>query len=213
MGTRGMAMVCALVAALGARPTAQTCAAGGPKVNKPGFRPNTTVQYMVAPTPSGQPFPADRLACVARAFEAWTLANQESSLAVRFEYGEGGIVVRFDDARHLLPADVAGAWSDGERDGDGALERAVIWLSPNEKVLDSCEGVTKTVLHELGHLHGLADHRGRRGTSVMNSLRRKNDRGEGLPLMPTRCDALQASTASVRRGQRTAYGRMSGPTP
>lgn len=197
MGTRRTAIVVALLAAMGARGAAQTCVAGAPRVNKPGFRPSATIVYAVAPSPSGRPFPDAMVPCVERAFDAWTAANAQSSLGVYFVPGPGGIVVRFDDLRRMLPRDVAGAWMNGARGSDGALEAAEILLSPNPAVLDSCLGVTKTVLHELGHLHGLADHRGRKGSSVMNNLGRKNDRGGRIPTAPTACDALQASSASA----------------
>jgi hypothetical protein len=197
MRTRGVAVVWVLVTAMGVVPAAQTCGPVPPRVNKPGFRPSAIITYAVAPSPSGLPFPEAMVPCVARAFDAWTAANAESSLDVRFVPGPGGIVVRFDDLRRLLPRDVAGAWLNAMRAADGALEGAEILLSPNPAVLDSCLGVTKTVLHEIGHLHGLADHAGPKGSSVMNSLGRKNDRGGRIPTAPTSCDALQASSASA----------------
>jgi hypothetical protein len=64
-------------------------------------------------------------------------------------------------------------------------------------VLDSCEAITKTVLHELGHLHGLADNARFTGPSVMNGYAGKNDAGAQLPMTPTRCDAQQALLAAV----------------
>jgi hypothetical protein len=196
-----MVVVWLLVAATGTPSEARTCRGGGPGVNKLGFRPHATVPVTVMPSPSGRPFPPAVLACVWRAFDAWTAVNAQTALDVRFVPGEGGIVVRFDDERHLLPKHVAGAWSHGERAHDGALVGATIWLTPNEKVLDSCDGVTKTVLHELGHLHGLADHSGPAGATVMNHLGSKNDRGGRLPMAPTACDAAQAALASASLGR------------
>lgn len=212
MGTGQMAFTMALVMALSARGVAQTCATGAaPRVNKAGFRPAATIPYTVAPSPKGQRFPDAMVPCVERAFDAWTAANAESSLDVRFVPGVGGVVVRYDDVRGLLPHDVAGAWMHPTRASDGALEGAEILLSPYANVLDSCLGVTKTVLHELGHLHGLADHRGPRGSSVMNSLSRKNDRGGRMAKAPTACDALQASSASAAVTMARRSARVDGP--
>jgi hypothetical protein len=190
-------VVCLLVAAPPAGAESGTCRAGGPDVNKRGFRPNATVPYDMAASPSGRPFPLEMIPCVWRAFHAWTKANVATSLGVRFVSGPGGIVVRYADAAERLPTYVAGGWTHPVRADDGALLRATIWLSTDRHVLSSCDGVTKTVLHELGHLHGLADHRGPAGTTVMNNLDRKNDSGKRLPMTPTACDAQQAVLAST----------------
>ena len=184
-----------LAAVMAGRSEAQTCHAE-PRINKSGFRPRATIAYAVAPSPRGVPFPTDRLACVWRAFQAWTDANVESELGVRFVPGPGGIVVRFDDPSGLLPRSAAGGWNSPVRGADGSLEGAEILLSSDVAVLDRCDGVTKVVLHELGHLHGLADRSDRNGLSVMNDGIRKNDGGGRLPLRPTSCDAAQARVAS-----------------
>jgi hypothetical protein len=191
-------VVCLLVAAPSAEAESGMCRAGAPDVNKRGFRPNATVPYDMTAAPSGRPFPLEKIACVWRAFNAWTKANAQTALGVRFVPGPGGIVVRYADAEGRLPTYVAGGWTHPERAEDGALLRATIWLSTDRHVLDSCDGVTKTVLHELGHLHGLADHRGPAGTTVMNNLDRKNDSGKRLPMTPTACDAQQAVLASAQ---------------
>lgn len=179
---------------------AQTCHADPPSINKTGFRPNVTITYAVAPSPRGVAFPPDKLACVWRAFQAWTEANGESALGVRFVPGPGGIVVRYDDARGTLPRDAAGGWTRPIRADDGCLVGAEILLSPSGAVLDRCDAVTKTVLHELGHLHGLADRLAGDGQSVMNDNILKNDRGGRIPLRPTACDAAQARLASAALG-------------
>jgi hypothetical protein len=197
MGRRLTLFVCLLVAVAGAQAQAQTCRGAAPRVNKPGFRPRQAVAFSVASSPESRPFPADKLACVWRAFHAWTAANASTTLGVRFVHGPDGIVVRFADVENPLPPYVAGGWTDGEREDDGALRRANIWLSSDERLLDSCDGVTKVVLHELGHLHGLADESLHPGSSVMNSIAAKNDRGNRIPLAPTACDAAQAVVAAA----------------
>lgn len=201
---KGLTAVVWLCAALLARPgAAQTCHADPPGINKPGFRPNGTITYAVAPSPRGVPFPPDQLACVWRAFHAWTEANDATALGVRFVPGPGGIVVRYDDAGGLLPRDAAGGWTRPVRGEDGGLVAAEILLSPDGAVLDRCDGVTKMVLHELGHLHGLADRMHSAGASVMNDGIRKNDRSGRIPLRPTPCDAAQARLASAAVGAPT----------
>jgi hypothetical protein len=176
------------------------CHFASPLVNKRGFRPNSTVTYALAGSPSGDPFPADKAGCVQRAFDAWTRANVRTKLNVRFVPGDGGIVVRFDThgGLVLLPGK-GGAWSRPVRSAEGFLEQATIWLSSDTGILDSCEGLTKVTLHELGHLHGLRDNTRYRGPSVMNRALHKNDEGERIPVSPTMCDSVQARHASTRR--------------
>lgn len=169
-----------------------------PAVNKRGFRPHAIVSYMMSAAPGGAPFPEDRMPCVDRAFAAWTRANAATGLDVRFIRGSGGIVVRFDRPGGLvLPQGKGGAWTDPVRGHDGFLEQANIWLSSDSRLLDSCDGVTKMTLHELGHLHGLDDAGVYRGPSVMNRAARRNDAGGRISLTPTPCDAKQASRAST----------------
>jgi hypothetical protein len=182
------------------RTDAQTCHVDPPRINKPGFRPNVTIAYAVAPSPHGVPFPSDQLACVWRAFQAWTDANDASALGVRFVPGPHGIVVRYDDHLGLLPRHAAAGWTRPVRADDGGLVGAEILLSPDDAVLDRCDGVTKFMLHELGHLHGLADRVDGVGPSVMNDGIRKNDRDGRIPLRPTACDAAQARVASAAVG-------------
>lgn len=197
MRPRVTVVVWLLVAAMAAPSQAQTCRGAAPVVNKPGFRPNSTIPYLVLDAPDGRPFPAEATVCVQRAFEAWTAANVATALDVRFVPGPGGIVVRFDEPHGHLPSFAAGGWTDAERSIDGALVGATIWVSPNRRLIDSCAGITKVVLHELGHLHGLADHRGPNGSTVMNNFEFKNDRGGRVAVEPSRCDALQAAEASA----------------
>ena len=121
--------VCLLMAMAAAPGEAQSVPWPAPRVNKQGFRPQQTVAFSVAPSPAGRPFPADKLLCVWRAFQAWTEANASTALGVRFVHGMDGIVVRFVDVERPLPRYVAGGWADGEREDDGALRRANIWLS------------------------------------------------------------------------------------
>lgn len=181
-----------------ADPLRQVCEAAEPAVNKAGFRPGQVVTYALLPSPGGAPFPAEMVACVERAFEGWSSANLATGLDVRFVPGPGGIGVRFDKPNGLaLPPRRAGAWGHEERGADGALERAHIWLSADRALLEACEAVTKVMLHELGHLHGLADNDGAGGPSVMNRAHGKDDRGGLLPMAPTRCDARQARRAAV----------------
>ena len=198
-------LVCLLAAV--APVEAQTCRGASPRVNKPGFRPHQTIAFSVAPSSTGEAFPAAMLACVWRAFQAWNDANAASSLAVTFVPGPGGIVVRYDHAREVLPQRAAAAWREEGRAADGALERAGIWVSSDRALVDSCDGVTKVVLHELGHLHGLADEAGHRGLTVMNHPLDKNDRSGRMPLAPTACDAAQAVAASQLVGATAADTR------
>lgn len=175
----------------------QPCAPARPEVNKSGFRAGTAVPWITGDAPGGTPFPDEMRACVARAFDAWTAANRAAGSDVRFTPGEGGIIVRFDKPGGLILTDrKAGAWTDGVRGADGALERACIWISSDPSLVAACETVTKIVLHELGHLHGLADNRKNRGLSVMNSAGGPDDRRGRLPFVPTDCDATQAASAS-----------------
>lgn len=197
MRPRVTVVVWLLVAATASPTQAQICRGTAPAVNKPGFRPNATIPFALLDSPSGTPFPAEAAVCVQQAFAAWTTANAATALGVRFVPGAGGIVVRFDDRRGHLPSFAAGGWTDAERSRDGALVGATIWLSPNRRLLSSCRGITKAVLHELGHLHGLADHRGDPGTTVMNDFQFKNDRGGRVALEPSPCDAAQAVEASA----------------
>jgi hypothetical protein len=173
------------------------CQAAAPEVNKPGFAPGAVIPFDVGDSPGGTPFPKHDIDCVTRAFDAWTSANRQSGLAVAFVRGRGGITVRFDNVSGLaLRRKQGGGWSDPVRGPDGFLERALIWISANRRLVDSCEGITKVVLHELGHLHGLADNPAFRGPSVMNRVARKNDSGGWIPLRPTVCDARRALHAS-----------------
>jgi hypothetical protein len=202
MGARFSAVVACLI---GIVATADLPARDGacrvPAVNKRGFRPYAVVPYMVDAAPGGIPFPSDRVACVDRAFEAWTRANAATGLHVQFVRGPGGIVVRFDRPDGLvLPRGKGGAWSDPVRAADGYLEQANVWLSSDARLLDSCDGVTKVTLHELGHLHGLDDAGVYRGPSVMNRAARRDDAGGRIPFTPTPCDAQQARVASVSSG-------------
>jgi hypothetical protein len=176
----------------------QPCAPARPEVNKPGFRAGAIVRWTFGDSPGGTPFPEEMQACVARAFEAWTAANHTSGLHVRFTPGHGGIIVRFDKPGGLILAHRhAGAWTDGVRAADGALERACIWITSDPSLVTACDAVTKIVLHELGHLHGLADNRRNRGPSVMNNAGGPDDHRGRLPFHPTECDALQAVAAAT----------------
>lgn len=176
----------------------QPCAPARPEVNKPGFRAGATVAWTTGDSPGGAPFPEEMRACVARAFDAWTAANRSSGSLVHFTPGDGGITVRFDKAGGLILTDRrAGAWTNGMRGADEALERACIWITSDASLVAACDAVTKIVLHELGHLHGLADNRKNRGLSVMNSAGGPDDRRGRLPFVPTDCDATQAAAAST----------------
>ena len=176
---------------------AERCGSSAPSVNKMGFRPGATISFQTAPAPDGMPFPAGLQACVTRAFDAWTTANAWSGSWVRFTPGPGGIVVRFDSAGGLvLPPKRGGAWTGAVRADDGFLEGATVWLTRDPGVVSTCHAVTKVMLHELGHLHGLADIRTRPGRSVMNALGGGDDRGGRVPMAPTRCDAAMAAVAS-----------------
>lgn len=194
----GLALAFAAVAPAAADPLRASCGTAAPLVNKPGFRPGQTVPYALLDSPGGARFPPEMVSCVERAFEAWTTANLASGLEVRFLPGEGGIGVRFDKPGGLaLPLRRGAGWSHAVRGVDGALERAVIWLSSDHELIETCAAVTKVMLHELGHLHGLADNDSDRHLSVMNRARGKDDRGGLLPMAPTRCDARQAWRAAV----------------
>lgn len=191
-------VACLLALALTVEPAAGEARCRVPAVNKRGFRPHAVVAYTVATSPGGGPFPSNRITCVDRAFEAWTRVNAVTGLGVRFVRGTGGIVVRFDRPDGLvLPQGKGGAWTDPVRSTDGFLEQANIWLSSDSGLLDSCDGVTKMTLHELGHLHGLDDAGVYRSPSVMNRAARRNDVGGRIPLTPTSCDAQQARHASI----------------
>lgn len=180
-----------------------------PPVNKQGFRPSTTVTYSVGRSPNGAPFPPGRVKCVQRAFDAWSRANIATSLNVRFAWGPGGIVVRRDKPGGLaLREKRGGGWTEPVRAADGFLQQASIWLSSDPQLVDSCDAITKVVLHELGHLHGLADTHLSRDPSVMNCVSGRNDKGHTIPLSPTTCDALQALNAStVNTALTVASGR------
>jgi hypothetical protein len=194
---RGAATVVALVLST-VQASAGPCGSWSPTVNKSGFRAGATVPWTTGDSPGGAPFPNAMLSCVARAFAAWSAANETSGSRVRFTPGVGGIVVRFDKAGGLILADRrAGAWSDAVRGTDGALERASIWITSDPALVASCHTVTKVVLHELGHLHGLADNPHDRGPSVMNHLGGPNDHRAQVPAAPTDCDAAQAAQASA----------------
>lgn len=177
---------------------AERCDASGPAINKTGFRPATTVFYDVAPSPDGTPFPGRMRECLDRAFDAWTTANAWAGSWVRFVPGPGGVVVRFDvEGGLVLRRGRAGAWTDAARAPDGYLDAANVWLTRDPDILTTCRGVTKVMLHELGHLHGLADVRTPGVRSVMNPLGGTDDHDQLVPLAPTRCDAAQAAAASA----------------
>lgn len=195
---RFLAGVCGALVLSVVRVDGQPCAPARPEVNKPGFRAATTVPWTTGDAPGGTPFPEEMRACVARAFDAWTSANRSSGSLVRFTPGEGGIIVRFDKPGGLILTDRrAGAWTNGVRGADDALERACIWITSDPSLVAACDAITKIVLHELGHLHGLADNRKHRGLSVMNSAGGPDDRRGRLPFVPTDCDATQAAAAST----------------
>jgi hypothetical protein len=186
-----------------ARAAGEPCGPASPAVNKPGFMMGATVPWTTGPSPGGAPFPEEMRACVARAFDAWTAANQAAGSDVRFISGEGGLVVRFDKPGGLiLTGRQAGAWTDGVRGSDGGLERACIWITSNPALVAACDAVTKIVMHELGHLHGLADNRFNRGPSVMNRAGGPDDLRGRLPAAPTECDAGQAAAASRATARR-----------
>ncbi len=177
---------------------AERCDASAPAVNKTGFRPGTTVFYGVADSPDGTPFPGRMRACLARAFDAWTTANAWAGSWVRFVPGPGGIIVRFDaEGGLVLRPGRAGAWTDAARASDGYLDAANVWLTRDPDILTTCRGVTKVMLHELGHLHGLADVRTPGTRSVMNPLGGPDDHDQLVPMAPSRCDAAQAAEASA----------------
>lgn len=197
------------VIALGAGLAAQPCGMARPAVNKAGFRPGLTVTWRVGPSPAGHDFPAELVPCVARAFEAWTAANAATGIDVRFVPGRGGVTVRLDDpGGRVLGAKQAGGWNAEVRDGGGGLVGANVWLTSNPRLLRTCDGVTKATLHEIGHLHGLADNPRRRAQSVMNNAGGPDDRRGRLPLTPTRCDAEQAASASRPDERRLAALRL-----
>lgn len=183
-----------------------------PVVNKIGFRPHTIVHYETAASPGGVGFPASYEPCVDRAFAAGTAANAATGLDVRFERGPAGIVVRIDRPGGLALFDAAGAgWADPVRDDDGYLERASIWVTSNTRLIDSCIGLTKVLLHELGHLHGLRDAPPHVGPTVMNRAAWRNDSGERIPLKPTACDARQARRASLAGTSRLSAAHHRSP--
>lgn len=168
------------------------------EVNKRGFRPHAVIAYVVEASPNGRPHSSRRLDCVDRAFDAWTRVNERSGLGVRFVRGTGGIVVRFDRPGGMaLAADQAGGWTGEVRSPEGYLEQANIWVTSDSRLVDGCHGVTAVILHELGHLHGLADAYAFPGMTVMNPVRRRNDGAGSIPDSPTRCDAAQAARASA----------------
>ncbi len=195
---RSLALTCLIVLGSAAASARDWRCPGRPApINKTGFEAGTTVRYAVGGSPGGRSFPSISWPCVRAAFEAWTRANAETGLNVRFVPGPGGIVVRFDGTPpSILGSESGGGWSAAE---DGARERAIIWISGDQALVDDCRGITKIVLHELGHLHGLADQPGYTGPSVMNRGVRRNDRGERIPMAPTRCDATQALAAARQR--------------
>ncbi len=195
---RFLAGVCGALVLSVVQVDGQPCAPARPEVNKPGFRAGATVAWTFGDSPGGTPFPQPMRACVTRAFDAWTDANRSSGSHVRFTAGEGGIIVRFDKPGGLILTDRrGGAWTNGVRGADDALERACIWITSDPSLVAACDAVTKIVLHELGHLHGLADNRKNRGLSVMNSAGGPDDRRGRLPFVPTNCDATQAAAAST----------------
>ncbi len=197
-GRRALAAAAAAVLSSVVSAASQPCAPAMPSVNKPGFRAGATVSWNFGNSPGGTPFPEEMRVCAARAFEAWTAVNRASGLDVRFTRGDDGIVVHFDKPGGLILTDRrAGAWTNGVRGGDGALERASIWITSDQTLVATCEAVTKIVLHELGHLHGLADNRWNHGRSVMNNPGGPDDHRSRLPLVPTDCDATQAAVAST----------------
>ena len=77
------------------------------------------------------------------------------------------------------------------RSDDGYLEKATIWISSNPALVDSCLGVTKVVMHELGHLHGLAENAFSEHETVMNRARGRDGKGNRIPMSPSACDAVQ----------------------
>jgi hypothetical protein len=171
------------------------------EVNKRGFRPHAVITYTVEPSPDGRPYPARRIRCVDRAFEAWTRANARSGLGIRFVRGTGDVAgdvaVRFDKRGGLLlTANQAGGWNGEVRSPDGYLEQANIWVTSDSRLVDGCHGVTTVILHELGHLHGLADTYVHPGMTVMNPVRRRDDGAGSIPDGPTRCDATRAARAA-----------------
>jgi hypothetical protein len=194
-------LVCATIAVLSVPAFAvdnESCTL--PAVNKQGFRPGATVTYSLGTSPDGKPFPEHQIKCVQRAFDAWSRANSATELNVRFVLGTGGIIVRRDRPGGLaLRPKAGGGWTLPIRSEDGYLERATIWLSSNPIIVDSCDGITKVILHEVGHLHGLADNGNRSSlsTSVMNRANGRNDKGESVPMAPSACDARQALNASL----------------
>jgi len=191
-------MLAVAFAASAGNAAAGPCIGTAPGANPAGFRPQARIHYRIVASPDGTPFPDEWRVCVQRAFDAWTRANTFTSLGVHFVPGEGGVVVRRDNLAGLVvPRGRAGGWSAAEHGPDGYLDVAMVWLTANTKLLDSCDGVTKVMLHELGHLHGLADSDAPHVLSVMNGAARKNDRRGRLPLLPSACDAAGAAAASA----------------
>ena len=134
--------------------------------------------------------------CAVQAINAWNNANLNSN-RVSFQPVESGQAPRVTFSFSNLAPPYGGGTTDPTRDSDGFVTGFGVQVTTNTNYVDQCVGITKVILHELGHGQGLADTFGSGGDSVMDQLAGKNDAGGNLPTSPTTCDVNQAYNAST----------------
>ncbi len=151
----------------------------------------------------------EQLEAVARAFERWTIANKSSGLNTSFVPAQAGEIQDITVRKGAIPPKnglpVGAQTSPGDVDANGFISGASITITTDTSILSNGEGYLKAMLHEIGHVVGLADASGDHGSSVMNQLSRRpppfaiaNDPNGNIPTDVTSCDQDKALRAVSR---------------
>jgi hypothetical protein len=131
--------------------------------------------------------------CVSDAFWTWNTALRQSQHRIQFRQ----VSIRAAQItvmRAPLAVNVGGGLVDTRVDENGHFKSTGLAVTSYADVVSSCAGIYKIVLHEIGHILGLADmtynkfSAERPVPSVMNTMGGANDEREFIPTFPTSCD-------------------------
>lgn len=175
------------------QPAQSTVSCITPPLLNHSVAPNTTLvyRYYGAWTPEQQ-------VCVDRAFDTWNQYLTELKIQFVLDLkNKQKTSPTLSVVMTPMPAKIGGAITPVTRRPDGYFRGAGILVSNDNKVVSSCLGYYKVVLHEAGHILGLG-HPTEHGkeTSVMNDMNGANDQNLALPNAPTTCDIDQVKLAS-----------------